>query len=194
VVSIIEKIINRNVQGYRCQGFFNNPNLLGFACALVIFICAYKAVNCKGKVYVYYLAAVFNTIGIVLCGSMSVFPMIVLFIILFLAFCRKYKLLLIFTGVLVLAAVILISFPQLLSRFHELKATIDNRIQIWEFSIERIKDSPVFGYGFYGYKHISGIYGAFDSSVYQTSHCHNVILDVVLCHGIVGTGLIIAFA
>ncbi len=192
VGSIIERLINYDVPGYRCQVFSSNPNFFGICIAIVIMVCAYKAVTATEKVYIYYVAAVFNAVGVVLCGSYSLFPTAALCIIIFLLCSRKYKLLAIFLGIGVVAAVVIFSFPQLLIRLNEMGATTDNRMKIWSFALENIKKQPVFGHGFVGYLHLYNMMH-YTREIYKASLCHNVLIDIMLCHGIVGMGIIISF-
>ncbi len=191
--SIIERIINYDLPAYRCKVFYPNPNFFGLGVTLVILICAYKAVNRAGKTYIYYLAAVFNAVGLMLCGSMSLWLVAALGIIILLTISHEYKLLAIFAGICVTVLIIIVLVPQFLPRINEMGATTDNRVLIWNFAINHIKEKAVFGYGFFGYKHLYEIFSVSDPTIYKASLCHNIIIDSLLCHGIVGTLLIIAF-
>jgi hypothetical protein len=71
LIAITEKLININIPSYRCTGFYPNPNFFGLGVTLTILICAYKAVNRAKRVYLYYIAATFNAVGLILSGSMS---------------------------------------------------------------------------------------------------------------------------
>jgi O-antigen ligase len=93
--------------------------------------------------------------------------------------------------VLVLITVILI--PQFLPRINEMGDTTDNRITIWNFAIKHIKEKPIFGRGFFSYKHLYNLLSPTDPTIYKASLCHNILIDSLLCHGIVGTALIFAY-
>lgn len=193
IISIIERIINYALPAYRCKAFYPNPNFFGLGVTLTILICAYKAVNRAGKIYIYYLAAVFNAVGLVLCGSMSLWLVAALGIVILLVISHEYKLLAIFVGVCVSVLIVIILIPQFLPRINEMGATTDNRVLIWNFAINHIKEKAVFGHGFFGYKHLYEIFSVSDPTIYKASLCHNIIIDSLLCHGIVGTLLIISF-
>ncbi len=193
LISIIEKLINYNIPVYRCTAFYPNPNFFGLGVTLTILICAYKAVNKAKKVYLYYLAAIFNAVGLALCGSMSLWLVAAFGIGILLIISHEYKLLAVFMLVLVTALIAVILVPQFLPRINEMGATTDNRVLIWNFAIKNIKEKPVFGFGFFGYKHLYNIYSLSDPTIYKASLCHNIIIDALLCHGIVGALLIIAF-
>ncbi len=193
LIGIVEKLINFNIPSYRCTGFYPNPNFFGLGVTLTILICAYKAVNKTKRVYLYYLAAIFNAVGIALCGSMSLWLVAALGIVILLTISHEYKLLAVFALICVTVLVIIVLVPQFLPRIDEMGATTDNRVLIWNFAIKHIKEKPVFGHGFFGYKHLYDIFSLNDPTIYKASLCHNIIIDSLLCHGILGTVLIIAF-
>ena len=190
---IIEFVLNRNVEGYRCQGFFTNPNFFGTALTFVILICAYKASTHANKVWIYYAAAIFNAVGLYLCGSMSLWLVAAVCIIIMLILHREFKLLAIFLSVVGLAVVALLAIPGLIHRLGELSETIDNRIKIWSFAIDSFKDAPLFGRGFYTYKFLYSQLPQ-PTDVYRASMSHSIYLDSLLCHGIIGTvAAVVAF-
>ena len=191
--SIIERLIHIGETGYRCKAFYPNPNFFGIGVTLVVLICAYKAVNRKGKTYLYYIAAVFNAIGIYLCGSISLWIIAAIGIIILLTISHEYKLLAIFLGLGVLVLITVILIPQFLPRINEMGDTTDNRITIWNFAIKHIKEKPIFGRGFFSYKHLYNLLSPTDPTIYKASLCHNILIDSLLCHGIVGTALIFAY-
>ena len=193
LIAITEKLIYVNIPSYRCTGFYPNPNFFGLGVTLTILICAYKAVNRAKRVYLYYIAAVFNAVGLILSGSMSLWLVAALGIVILLTISHEYKLLAIFALICVTVLIVIFLVPQFLPRIDEMGATTDNRVQIWNFAINNIKEKMAFGYGFFGYKHLYDIFSVNDHTIYKASLCHNVIIDSLLCHGIVGTLLIIAF-
>ena len=193
LISIIERIIHYNVPAYRCTAFYPNPNFFGAGVTLVILVCAYKAVNRAGRTYIYYIAALFNAIGLYLCGSMSLWLVAALGIVILLTISHEYKLLAIFLGVCVTVLIIIILIPQFLPRINEMGATTDNRVLIWNFAIKHIKEQPIFGRGFFSYKHLYNLLSPTDPTIYKASLCHNILIDSMLCHGIVGTLLIVCY-
>ena len=84
---------------------------------------------------------------------------------------------------------IIILVPQLIPRLNELSATMDNRVKIWQFSLENLKDAPIFGKGFFSYKHLYNLHSQ-TQDVYKAALAHNLLLDCMLSHGIVGTLLV----
>lgn len=190
VVSSIEFYNNLGDAKYRCKSFFTNPNFFGIAMVLVIFICAYKFImDSKGK-WVYFTFALINALGLIFSGSMSLWLVLVIGIFLLLLLNHKYKLVALMLGVVAVAIVAIIAVPSLIPRLKELSLTFSNRVTIWDFAIKHFKETPVFGRGFYTYKFLYNLYSPNDPTIYKASLSHNIILDSLLCHGIVGTGLI----
>lgn len=191
--SIIERIVNYKIPGYRCTVLYPNPNFFGIGVTLVVLICAYKAVKRAKKTYIYYVAAVFNAVGIYLCGSMSLWLVAAIGIIILLIINHEYKLLAVFLGIGITVLIAIILIPNFLPRMNEMGDTTNNRITIWSFAIKHIKESPVFGRGFFAYKHLYNQLSPTDPTIYKASLCHNIIIDSLLCHGIVGTVLILGY-
>lgn len=190
VVSIVEAVICRDDPLYRSKAFFTNPNFFGTALTFVILICAYKAATGAKHPAVYYAAAIFNTLGLYLCGSMSLWLVAFLGILLTLILTKQYRLLAVFLGIAAVALTAILLIPGMIPRLNEVSDTVINREKIWLFAIENIKDSPVFGRGFYSYKFL---YDKLHETqvIYPAAMAHSVILDSFLCHGAVGVALII---
>lgn len=190
VVCIVERIIHIKDEGYRCQALFTNPNFFGIAIAIAILICAYKAVTHAKHVYLYYIAAVFCAVSIYLCGSMSLWFVIFIGIFIMLVLNHEYKLLAIFMGVIACAAVVLLLIPGIITRLNEVSSTTGNRVKIWTFAIEQIKEAPIFGRGFFSYKFLYNTMKVARPEIYKAALCHNLLIESLLSFGVVGTLLI----
>ncbi len=191
VHSVIEFIVNRDVPNYRSQAFFTNPNFFGTALTFCILICAFKAATNVKPVWIYYCAAVVLAIGLYISGSMSLWLVAFIGILLMLIFLKNYKLLAIFCSIVAIGIVAILLIPGMIHRLDELSATIDNRLQIWDFAIRQFKTSPIFGRGFYTYKLM---YNRLCNTevIYPAAMAHSMILDGFLCHGFVGMSIITA--
>lgn len=189
--SVIEFIVNRNVPDYRSQAFFTNPNFFGTALTFCILICAFKAATNIKHVWLYYCAAVVLALGLYISGSMSLWLVALIGILLMLIFLKNYKLLAIFCSIVAIGIAAILLIPNMIHRLDELSATIDNRLQIWDFAIKQFKTSPIFGRGFYTYKLM---YNRLQDTqmIYPAAMSHSVILDGFLCHGVVGMSIITA--
>lgn len=193
VVCIIQKIVNRNVPGYRCQCFSVNANCFGVAIVYIILICAYKAIVVKKNVYLYYIAAVLNAVSLYLCGSMMMWVIVFIGVVVLLVLNHKYKLLSIFLGVVTFGVLAIILAPQILPRLGELTATIDNRVSIWSFAIEQIKEAPIFGRGYASYNFLYNQMVSTRPELYRAMLSHNLLIDGLLSYGIVGMLLLGGF-
>ncbi len=191
VHSVIEFVINRDVPDYRSQAFFTNPNFFGTALTFCILICAFKAATNAKRVWLYYSATVVLALGLYISGSMSLWLVAFLGILLMLIFLKNYKLLIIFCSVAAIGVAAILLIPGMIRRLDELSATIDNRLQIWDFAIRQFKTSPIFGRGFYTYKLM---YNRLQETqvIYPAAMSHSMILDGFLCHGVVGMSIITA--
>ena len=191
VYSIVEMIImSKKVPGYRCEVTFSNANFFGVAVMMVILICAYKVVRRVKYSYVYYFVAAFNAVGLYLSGSMSLWIIGAIGIVLLLILNRDYKLLIAFVAVIVVALLLVILVPQFLPRINQIGPTTTNRVKIWTFAIEQIKEAPILGRGFFTYKHLYNTMSPTRPDIYKAALSHNFLLDCLLCHGFVGTSLI----
>lgn len=185
--SIIEAVINRDDPHYRCSAMYSNANYLGTVLALVIFVCFYRIMTAERKRVkaVFYAAGVFCALGIYVCKSLSLWVIISIGAIILLLFQRRYKLLAIFLGLLSLAVIAVILYPQLVHRLDELVATTKSRLQVWQFAFDEIKKAPIFGRGFSSYKFLYEQLTQ-QHNYYNTTHAHNFVIDTVMNHGIIG--------
>lgn len=187
---IIERIVHSDEPGYRCKAFFTNPNFFGTAIMLVILICAYKAVTHSKRVYLYYIAAVFNAVSIYLCGSMGLWFVLFIGILILLILNHEYKLLAVFMAIVACICVAIVMIPELVPRLNELLATTNNRVKIWSFAVEQIKEAPIFGRGFFSYRFLYNEMVAVRPELYKAALCHNLLFESMLSFGIVGTAMI----
>ncbi len=187
--AIIDKLFNLSTPAYRCTLWFFNTNYLSTLMATVIIICGYKVINSKARTLFYYVTAIFCALTMYLCGSMFAFVEIFagVFILLFLN--RKHFMIAFMLFVVCFCLVILYCVPDIFPRLSESNITTDNRINIWNTSMDLIKEAPFFGRGFLSYYFLSGsVEGA-----YPTTHAHNFALEPILSFGLVGTFLLLIF-
>lgn len=189
VHSVIELIVNHNIPNYRSKAFFNNPNFFGTALTFCILICAFKAATKAKRVWLYYLATFVLALGIYVSGSMSLWLVAFVGILLILIFLKNYKLLAIFCLIAAIGVAMILIFPSIIHRLNELSATIKNRVRIWEFAVEQFRNSPIFGRGFYTYRFLYNQLRE-TKDIYPAAMSHSVILDGFLCHGVVGMSII----
>lgn len=68
------------------------------------------------------------------------------------------------------------------------------RLELWDISLNMIKENPILGYGFGGeYYHIAYKYGGSMEDVTGAFHPHNGVLQLIVDFGVIGGGLITFF-
>lgn len=186
----LNKVILKTAGNYRCTLYFFNCNYLATLLATVILICGYKILTGKKYVILYTLVAVMLAVAVYLTGSMFVWTEVLVGLAMLLFLTRKKQLL----GVILLfgatACIILYCAPYLMPRLVDYSGvTTDNRFSIWAVACRDILKNPLFGRGFLGYYHIYGNY----AGSYATTHCHNLLLDLLLNFGLVGSAFPVIF-
>lgn len=180
----LNKIILKTAGAYRCTLYFFNCNYLATLLATVILICGYKILTGKKYVFLYTLVAVLLAVAVYLTGSMFVWTEVLVGLATLLFLTRKKQLL----GIVLLlgatACIILYCAPYLMPRLVDYSGvTTDNRFSIWAVASRDILSNPLFGRGFLGYYHIYNHY----AGSYATTHCHNLLLDLLLNFGLLGS-------
>lgn len=177
----------------RAQAGFPNPNFLGAALMLVVMVCVYKVVNNAPKMQIYFVVAAVSAFGIILCGSMSLWVIMAIGSAVFFLINKNRNMLIALACMVSVVIMALILRPELFTRLGEVVITTQNRVQIWQFSWENIKTAPIFGRGFFSYRYLLERALATRPDIYRASLAHNIMIDSVLCHGIVGTGLWLSY-
>lgn len=169
---------------YRCTLYFFNCNYLATVLATTILICGYKILVFRKKVPLYTAAALLMAGAVYLTGSMFVWVEVLVGLAALLFLTRKNQLLSIVLLLAAAACVVLYCAPYLMPRLVDYSGvTTDNRLLIWRVALRDIAKNPLFGRGFLGYYHIYGSY----AGSYATTHCHNLLLDLLLNFGVLGT-------
>jgi hypothetical protein len=172
---------------YRSVSFFANANYYAYSCEIVILASVY-AIYRYGSNPLYYIAIAANIDGIIASGCRTAWPALFCGIIIIMLCLKKRLHLLIFSVTGIIIGIITFCLPRLL--FPRFKSFINDkalRIMIWETSLGYIKSHPLFGQGMFSYYTLS-VGRAHDF------HAHNLILDMLVNFGLVGTALITVFA
>ena len=186
---IIERICFWKIPHYRCYGLFFNPNYLAAVLAAVVIICAYKVIARQDKMLFYYIIAAICVFPIYFSGSMFIWIEMFIAVAVLLSLTNKHNILSIFLILVSFCCAVIYFVPDIIPRFSESTATFENRLRIWELSIETIKLNPLFGKGFLTYFYMFKNF----SPAYPTTHAHNIFLEPLLSFGILGTIILIAF-
>ncbi len=180
---VISKITHLSLPSYRTTLWFYNSNYLGSILAGCILVCAYKIATKKGKDIIYYLIALGCGICMYFTGSMFAFLEVFIGVSVLLSLTGKHRMLKWFLALCVFGMLFLYLVPEIFPRLNESNITTDNRILIWQDTIDHIPDNFLFGKGFFTYRTLTNVR-------YLTSHAHNLILELLLSFGIVGTLLV----
>jgi O-antigen ligase len=165
---------------------FFYPNYFGTIISTVIIICAYKVLTRQGKKWFYYVIAFMNMISLYLCESMFAWVEVFLGVAVLLLLLKKHRLLSIWLLMASVASFMIIVLNiNIIPRLSQAEVTTESRFKIWEFAIQQIKNSPLFGHGFMSYiytdkkRHLGDL----------VPHSHSLYLELLLNFGVVGTGL-----
>lgn len=173
----------------RIMTTFQNANIYALMLDMVLACVLYRFLQTK-KITLkiaYVLIALFQFGLVLLSGCRSALvPLVVVIPILLV--CYRQKLLLgIYTACIVALLALVIKFPKLIPRVDDV-STITSRFTIWHYAWEGIKQRPLFGRGPWTFHLLHPIY-----KNHIGSHAHNIYIDMVLSHGIIGTGILIAY-
>lgn len=170
-------------QEFRCELYYFNSNYLATVLGTVIIICAYKVVMRKGNAVWYFIAAALTALGAYLSGSMFVWIEVFIGCAVLLLVSRQHQLLSILFLLAGTGMIILYFIPGLIPRIEHAEGTTNNRIMIWKVCLDAIQKNPISGRGFLTYFHIKGDY----VGSYNSTHAHNILMELILSFGIIGT-------
>lgn len=169
---------------------FYNPNLYAAMAVFFLAICLYLFLDTKkaeGKLF-WAGASILNLCALYLTGSRMALAPAVLFVPVYLFFKKSKKPFWISIVLLGVLGVLVLLFPHLIPRLGEMKS-VDARIGIWQGAIEGISQNWLFGGGPQYYDMIWR-----QLMTPPAPHAHNLILDLLLNSGLVGTLVICVYA
>lgn len=184
---VIEKIIYIKEKNYRCRLWFFNANYMTALFAAIALFCVYKIIDNSEQIWFYFVSLAACVTAMYLSGSMFAFIELFVGVCMLLILRKKYIVLAGFFFLAFLGLVVLYFYPEIFPRILTASRQTDKRIDIWNTSMEFIKQRPLFGQGFLTYFHNANQ----NPDIYQTTHSHNFALEPLLCFGIVGTVFII---
>ncbi len=173
----------------RIFGTFQNANIYALILEFMLACCLYRFLETKNNwLKIWYVFLALFQFGVLLLTGCRAALVPLIFIIPVLLLCAKqYKLLIVYIICIIGLLSILFTHPHLIPRFNDF-STIESRLKIWKVAIKGIEKYPVFGNGPWTYYHIYASYHG-----HKAVFCHNIYLDMLLSHGIVGTILFICY-
>lgn len=171
----------------RVEATFFNPNYYAMMLEFFLTFSLYKFFHTKrwSKRITCVFLALCNFLAVFYTGSRTTFLVLlaVLFVFFYIIGYKKQAVgsVLVLVGFLLLA-VLTGHFP----RFDTLAWGLEDRIEIWMNALRGIKDHFWFGQGIMSYGHLAAFYGY----PFKT-HAHNLLLDILLNFGVIGSSLLI---
>lgn len=187
VAAIVQKAVTyAAAPNYRPVSAFTNANYYGMMVEFVVLIALYRIFTNSKRTSLYAAVIGLNFVGLYLTASCSSFAAMVCASAVILLYKHKSKIALFFAGTVVFGVALFLVFPSLLPRSSvALETTIAQRLSIWGASLRAFRQTPIFGRGATAYQMVGAQYGG-----YKTFHCHNLMLDMLLNFGLVGTAAI----
>ncbi len=173
----------------RIFGTFQNANIYALILEFMLACCLYRFLETKNNILkIWYVFLALFQFGVLLLTGCRAALVPLIFIIPALLLCAKeYKLLVIYIICIIGLLSILFTHPHLIPRFDDF-STIESRLKIWKVAIKGIKKYPLFGNGPWTYFHIYASYNG-----HKAVFCHNIYLDMILSHGVLGTALFLCY-
>lgn len=173
--------------GARYSSVFSNPNYYAFFIAIVLLFCIYNIIKSerKSSKIAYAILIPVNIVALFMTECRTTFVVVILTCPIMLGFLPKKRWLYIYLGILASALLAGLFFGDSITwlpRMDSIFEDLSKRFSIWSGAIDSIKDAPVFGRGYNTYVRINNLYGS-----YSADHAHNLILELLMNFGIVGS-------
>lgn len=162
-------------------GFFN-ANYYAMMLEFVILICIYKITKTHvwKQALRYVVVILGNMFMLYLTGCRTAWIPFLVSVPLMFFMTKRYGYLALTFGAIGAGGITLFCFPSLFQRMMIVEDFF-KRAKIWVVALKGIQDHPLFGEGPLTYMHIYKSYHG-----HPTQHAHNVFLDPILSHGLVG--------
>lgn len=173
-------------QDLRTYSVFFNPNYYGAMIELLVLVCLYKMFSkpdTKAKVF-YFATILVNLAALYIADSFSAWAAVGASIGIYLLITKRYKALVACCIAGVAAICMILMFPDILPRMSYVDQTFMMRYYIWQNAFDHFVENPILGLGTLGYWTFSQ--GELNPLAIQP-HAHNIVLDVMLNYGLVGT-------
>ncbi len=184
VISALDDYYSYN----RISAMFLHPNYFGTITATVIIICAYKILTDEDLKWMYWFIGIMNVISIYLSESMFAWVEVFIGVAVLLPIMKKFRLLALWICCGAVAGfLILVLNVELIPRLSDAGETLGMRLQIWDFAVKKLLESPLLGHGAMSCAFLSFKEGNL------IPHTHNLLLDNLMNYGVIGTVLLILY-
>lgn len=195
VIALIQRGLGmRWNYGARYSSVFTNPNYYAFYISLVILFCIYNIVKVSSrKIQIAYAALIpLNLLALEMTECRTTYIVLLIVCPVMLYFCGKKKWTAVYLALLFGFALLILFFGDsvdFLPRIDEIAKDFSKRLSIWSGAIGSILDAPLFGRGYNTYARIRSLYGSYALA----KHSHNLLLEVLMDFGIVGTAVLLGY-
>lgn len=179
----------------RVYSVFANPNYYAYIIDLILIIIVYRLLNIKKgtqkhRKFFYYTVLSLNVVALILTNCRSSLISLLLGIVILTVSHKKFAAAVILFFLYLAYLLLIETFPDIFPRmdFLYLDNSMSARIDIWKGAWLGIKESPLIGQGTLGYKLLVPRFDIPDKH-----HAHNILIDLILNYGIIGTSLFAAY-
>ena len=204
IIAVIQKFLGIHpdpiTRPGRVASVYFNENYYSTVIEFIVIIALYllfKSTNKKAKVF-YGFVVTINIIGLYLSQCRTAYMAVTISIVtFFLIHLSKKQLCGIIFCILIIALLMTLCSKviniEVLERFNlnRLISDFGFRSGIWKTALNSVKDYPFFGHGYYSYGAVMNNSTAM--AQYTAIHAHNLIIEILMDFGIVGTALLLAY-
>lgn len=189
-IAVLQKLTMMGAApNYRPVSVFTNANYYGMMIEFTVIIALYRIFTNPRRTPFYAVVMGANFVGLYLTGSCSSLIAMLSAVFVVLLYQNNRKLMAGFFFAVGVGAAVGILFPAVLPRSSDaLETTLSQRMSIWVTALRGIRQHPIFGRGAMAYQMIYDRFGG-----YKTYHSHNLLLDMLLNFGVVGTSAVCAY-
>lgn len=189
-VAVLQKFATfASAPNYRPVSVFTNANYYGMMVEFMAVVAMYRIFTNPGRRPFYAVVLGANFVGLYLTGSCSSLIAMLSAVFVMLLFKKNAKLTALFFLSIIACAAAAFLFPSILPRSSgAIETTLSQRMSIWIASLHGIRQNPLFGRGAMAYQMIYWKFGG-----YKTYHSHDLILDMLLNFGLLGTSLVCTY-
>ncbi len=184
VIATVQALVFDTAGGYRATGLFYNPNYFAMMSGFVLVLALYLWFSRMSNKLLIIAAITGAFVGLVLSNSRTGLFCALFGALLLILWMKTRRGALYFALSFGAITAVLICFPQLL-RLDELGTSFGTRTELWHIAMEGIKQRPLLGQGAWSFVRI-----AHGTAPMGEIHAHNLLLELILSSGILGTALL----
>ncbi len=174
----------------RICSVFTNANYYAAVTEFMALLAMYKLFRAEktGQKGFYATVIAINAAGLYFSGCRTAIFVLFAAVSLMLLLYRRYKTLTAFWAFCLFIAALIAGLPDVFPRMSQLGSDMGTRLAIWHRAIAEIVKHPLFGEGALAF---AGLHFTVDGM--HIIHAHSIYLETVLCFGIAGVALILAY-